>query len=64
MNQWGWEQLHPWVSYRVEIPVGALFCLIDRGSRGRPLSASNARHQLQRTAARAGVRRRFAPQLL
>jgi integrase/recombinase XerD len=41
-----------------------LFCVIDGCTRGRPLTASNARQQLRRTAARAGVRRRFAPHRL
>ena len=64
MDQWGWEQLGPWLSLRLELPVGAVFCVIDGRTRGRPLSASNARQQLRRTAARAGVRRRFAPHQL
>jgi site-specific recombinase XerD len=64
MDQWGWEQLRPWLAYRLQLPVGAVFCVIEGGSRGRPLTDSNARHQLRRCAARAGVRRRFAPHQL
>ena len=64
MDSWGWEQLGPWLSLRLELPVGALFCVIDGRTRGRPLSASSVRQQLRRTAARAGVRRRFAPHQL
>jgi transposase InsO family protein len=44
MDQWGWEQLGPWLSLRLELPVGALFCVIDGRTRGRPLTASNSRH--------------------
>jgi site-specific recombinase XerC len=64
MDQWGWEHLGPWLSLRVELPVGALFCVIDGRTRRRPLSASSVRQQLRRTAARVGVRRRFAPHQL
>jgi site-specific recombinase XerC len=59
MDQWGWDLLHPWLGYRVQIPVGPLFCVIDGRTRGRPLTPTSVRQQLRRTA--AGVRRRFAP---
>jgi integrase len=39
MDEWGWEQLRPWLGARAELPVGPLFCIIDgptRGPRGRP----------------------------
>jgi site-specific recombinase XerD len=61
MDQWGWELLRPWVAYRVQIPVGPLFCVIDGRTRGRSLTATSVRQQLRRIAAKAGVRRRFAP---
>jgi site-specific recombinase XerD len=64
MDSWGWEQLGPWLSLRLELPFGALFCVIDGRTRGHALSASSVRQQLRRTAARAGVRRRFAPHQL
>jgi len=62
MDDWGWEQLRPWLSHRATMPVGALFCVMDGPSAGRPWTASAVRCQLRRLAARAGVRRRFAPQ--
>jgi integrase/recombinase XerD len=64
MDQWGWELLRPWLVYRVQIPVGPLFCVIDGRTRGRPLTTTSVRQQLRRTAANAGVRRRFAPHQL
>ena len=64
MDDWGWEQLRPWLSHRASMPVGALFCVIDGPSVGRPWTASAARCQLRRLAVRAGVRRRFAPHQL
>jgi site-specific recombinase XerD len=64
MDQWGWELLRPWLAYRVQMPVGPLFCVIDGGTRGRPLTATSVRQQLRRTAAKAGIRRRFAPHQL
>ena len=38
MDQWGWEQLRPWLTARAELPVGPLFCIIDGPTRGRPWS--------------------------
>jgi site-specific recombinase XerD len=64
MDAWGWEQLPPWLAARVELPVGALFCVIDGPTRGRSWSSAGVRVQLRRLAARAGVRRRFAPHQL
>ncbi|HEV7806634.1 MAG TPA: tyrosine-type recombinase/integrase, partial [Solirubrobacteraceae bacterium] len=60
MDQWGWELLRPWLDYRVQMPIGPLFCVIDGRTRGRPLTTTSVRQQLRRTAAQAGVRRRFA----
>jgi site-specific recombinase XerD len=64
MDEWGWEQLRPWVSARAELPVGRLFCIIDGPTRGRPWSGAAVRSELRRLAAQAGVRRRFAPHQL
>jgi len=46
------------------MPVGALLCVIYGPTRGRSWTATAARAQLRRVAARAGVRRRFAPHQL
>jgi len=64
MDDWGWEQLRPWLDNRVTLPVGPLFCVIEGPSRGRPWGAPAVRIQLRRLAADAGVRRRFAPHQL
>ena len=48
MDQWGWDLLRPWLAYRVQIPVGALFCVIDGRTRGRPLTTTSVRQQLRR----------------
>ena len=60
MDDWGWEHLRLWMSRRVELPIGPLFCVIEGPTAGRAWSASAARLQLRRLAAQAGVRRRFA----
>jgi integrase len=36
MDGWGWENLRPWLSERLELPAGPLFCVIDGPTRGRP----------------------------
>jgi site-specific recombinase XerD len=64
MDEWGWEQLRPWLERRVEMPVGSVFCVISGPTRGRACSSSVARAQLRRLAVKAGVRRRFAPHQL
>ena len=64
MDSWGWEQLEPWQRLRVRFPVGPLFCVIHGPTAGRNWEPASARRQLGRTAAAAGVRRRFAPHQL
>src|SRR4051812_34459202 len=64
MDDWGWQELEPWLTARVRLPVGPLFCVINGRTRGRPCTTNGARAELRRAAARAGVRRRFAPQQL
>jgi site-specific recombinase XerD len=64
MDGWGWEQLQPWLELRPALPVGALLCVINGTTRGRHWSPAAARAELRRTAAAAGVRRRFAPHQL
>ena len=64
MDDWGWDELHPWLERRVELPVGPLFCVINGATRGRHWSSAAARADMRRTALAAGVRRRFAPHQL
>ena len=64
MDQWGWEQVHPWLERRTELPVGPLFCVLQGPTVGAPWSSSTVRIQLRRCAVDAGVRRRFAPHQL
>jgi site-specific recombinase XerD len=64
MDQWGWDELHPWLELRVEFPVGPLFCVINGSTRGRHWSTAAARAHMRRTALAAGVRRRLAPHQL
>jgi site-specific recombinase XerD len=46
------------------LPIGPLFCVINGRTRGRPWTTRGARAELRRAAARAAVRRRFAPHQL
>ena len=64
LDAWGWEELRPWLELRPELPVGALLCVINGTTCGRHWSPATARAELRRTAAAAGVRRRFAPHQL
>ncbi|MBV9796551.1 MAG: tyrosine-type recombinase/integrase, partial [Solirubrobacterales bacterium] len=64
MDCWAWEQLRPWLELRTTLPVGALFCVLRGPTRGRPWAPAGVRAQRRDAAARAGVRRRFAPHQL
>jgi site-specific recombinase XerD len=64
MDDWGWDQLRCWLGFRQTLPVGPLLCAISQPAAGRPWSDSSVRHTFRRVAARAGVRRRFAPHQL
>ena len=64
MDDWAWEQLQPWLTARVDLPVGPLPCIATGPTRGRAWSAGAARTEVRHAAARAGVRRRFAPHQL
>lgn len=64
LDDWAWQQLHPWLAERVKLPAGPLFCVIEGSTRGRPWTTSAVRRDFRRTAAVAGVRRRFAPHQL
>jgi site-specific recombinase XerD len=64
MDRWAWSQLEPWLAVRRQLPVGALLCVVRGATAGRHWEPSSARKQLARTAAKASVRRRFAPHQL
>jgi site-specific recombinase XerD len=65
MDSLAWsDHVAPWLACRAELPVGALFCVIDGPTRGRPWSATTVRGELRRYALAAGVPRRFAPHQL
>ncbi len=64
MEPWGSEQIAPWLERRLDLPVGALLCIITGPTAGRPWSGAAACDTLRHPAADAGVRRRFAPHRL
>ena len=64
MDDWAWEQLQPWLTTRLELPVGPLLCIATGPTRGRAWSPGAARTELRQAAVRAAVRRRFAPHQL
>ena len=61
MDDWGWEQLRPWLKLRRSLPVGPLFCVIKGPTQGRRWSANAVREQMHWIAARresgVGLRR-------
>jgi hypothetical protein len=53
MDDWAWEQLQPWLTGRLELPVGPLFCVITGLTRG-----AASRHTNSDTPTPSGSRRR------
>ena len=64
MDRSAWDQLQPWLEIRAHLPAGVLLWVIRGATAGHHWEPSAARKQLRRTAAIAGVRRRFAPHQL
>jgi site-specific recombinase XerD len=64
MDAWAWQHLQHWLDVRVELPVGALLCIISGRTADRSWAAPAARCCLRQLAVQAGVRRRFAPHQL
>ena len=64
MDRLAWTTLEPWIEIRSRLPVDALLCVLHGPTAGRRWEPSDAREQLKRAAASAGVRRRFAPHQL
>ena len=61
MDPWGSDHLGPSLERRLDLPVGALLCIITGPTVGGPWSDAAARNTLRHLAADAGVRRRFVP---
>jgi integrase len=36
MDDWGWQQLQPWLAHRTALPVGPLFCVIHGATGAGP----------------------------
>ena len=43
MDAWGWDELQPWLTQRIELPIGSLFCIVNGLTRGRAWSDATAR---------------------
>src|SRR3954469_18884391 len=61
MDDWGWQELEPWLTARVRLPVRPLFCVINGRTRGRPCTTNGGRAERRRAAARHGAPRRAWP---
>ena len=47
MDDWAWQELQPWLTSRLELPVGPLFCIITGPTRGRRWSTAAARNEMR-----------------
>jgi integrase len=64
MDDWGWDQLQPWLAERAEYPIGALFPVLHGPTAGRPLATTLVRGAFRKTTARSGLRLRVNPHSL
>src|ERR1035441_5917828 len=54
MDGWGWENLRPWLTERIELPVGPLFCIIDGPTRGATLVSCGGPKRVSPARRRSG----------
>jgi Phage integrase family len=47
MDDWGWQELEPWLVARVALPIGPLSCIFNGRTRGRPWTTRGARAELR-----------------
>jgi integrase len=64
MDDWGWDQLQPWLTERRQYPIGALFPVLHGPTAGRPLATTIVRGAFRKTTARSGLRVRIHPHAL
>jgi len=64
MDDWGWEQIRPWLEERESYPVGPLFCVLEGPTAGRQMRTAQARQIFRSAVKRAGIRRRIHPHAL
>src|SRR2546422_6324012 len=43
MDDWGWQQLQPWMACRLELPDGPLLCVASGSAARRPVAAAAGR---------------------
>lgn len=61
MDDWGWQELRPWLEVRAALPVGTVFPIVSGPTAGHAWCPSGARTALRRAAVTSGVRRRIHP---
>ena len=62
MDDWGWQELQPWLERRVELPIGPLFCVIIGATGGRGgHRRSTRRSPPDRSRSRCAAALRAAP---
>ncbi len=61
MDDWGWQELRPWLEQREQLPVGTVFPIVAGPTAGRAWCTTGARTAIRHAAERSGVRRRIHP---
>ena len=61
MDDFGWQELRPWLEQRKTLPVGTVFPIVAGPTTGNAWCPSGARAAIRGAALHSGVRRRIHP---
>lgn len=61
MDDFGWQEVRPWLELRQSLPIGTVFPIVAGPTAGLAWCPSGARTALRRAADRSGVRKRIHP---
>lgn len=61
MDDWGWQELQPWLQERELLPIGTVFPVVSGATAGRAWCPAGARSAIRGAADASGVRRRINP---
>lgn len=64
MDDFGWQEIRPWMELRRDLPIGTVFPIVVGPTTGLRWSQSGVRIVMREVAHRSGIRRRFHPHCL
>lgn len=64
MDQFGWEQIEPWLAERPELPSGPVFCIVEGPTKGERWTPAGVRQGFRKLRDATGLEKRLAPHQL